>query len=337
MKIFIDESGDFNFNNNSYVSVITAVIVPENKNYKLENLFAKLEKKVSLKEKDGNGEIKGCLLSPENLKFVFEFLSKNLDFRITIAIFDHKSNTSKDIYEHRIGQAERFQRGKDYYLTGPVKAKSVLDFFDEKKRWAERRDLISDVLYVQLALQVQVIKKTLQKLYVHYYDDKYRRLCFEEFSFIIDRKNKKIKKPEKYISELIFGFLETQWSNREPYVMIDSLAKKGHPMTKFDKTTKEGKVGTDLKKLFGKGLRFEDSKNYIGLQMADIVASGVRRIILGEIEKNLFDLIRKNAAFFERKWKPVSFNTFCLRGKKCPKERTKIYKFLEKSPRNIPW
>lgn len=146
MKIYIDESGDFNFNNGSYVSVIASVVVPENKDYKLETFFVKLKKKISLKEKDDNGEIKGCLLNSQNLKFTFEFLSRNLDFRITLAIFDHKSSTSEDIYEHRIGQAERFQRGKDYYLMGPVKAKSVLDFFDEKKRWAERSDLISDTI-----------------------------------------------------------------------------------------------------------------------------------------------------------------------------------------------
>lgn len=300
MKIYIDESGDFNFNNRSCVSVVASVVIPENKAYKLESFFIKLKERASLKEKDDNGEIKGYLLNSQNLEFTFEFLSRNLDFRITIAIFDHKSNTPEDIYEHRMGQAERFQKGKDYYLAGPVKAKSILDFFDEKKRWVERKDLISDVLYVQLTLQVQVIKETLEKLFVHYYDYSYRRLCFEEFAFIIDRKNKKIKKPEKYISDLIFGFLETQWSNREPYVMIDNLTKKEHPMTNFNKVTKEGKVGTDLKKLFGNGLKFKDSKNHFGLQLADIIASGVRRIILGEIEKNMFDLIRKNAAFFKK-------------------------------------
>jgi hypothetical protein len=335
MKIYIDESGDFNVEKSEYVSVIAGVIIPENKAYKLDALFNKLKRKVSLKEKDDNGEIKGSLLNPHNLKFVFEFLAKNLDFQIALVIFDHKSTTAKHILEHRMGQAERFQKGKDYYLTGPVKAKAVLDFFDEKKRWVERRDLISDVLYIQLALQVQIIEQALKKIFVHYYDDCYRRLCFEKFTFIIDRKNKKIKKPEKYISELIYGFLETQWSSKEPYIMIDKLGKNEHPMTKFD-VNKDGKIGTDLKKLFGEGLKFEDSKNHKGLQLADIIASGVRRIVLGEIDRNIFNLIRKNSAFFERKWRAVTLATFCLKGNKCPKERTELYKFLEKSPEENP-
>ena len=70
MKIYIDESGDFNFKNSSYVSVIASVVIPENKAYKLETFFTKLKKKVSAQEKDDNGEIKGCLLSSQNIQFV---------------------------------------------------------------------------------------------------------------------------------------------------------------------------------------------------------------------------------------------------------------------------
>lgn len=334
MKIFIDESGDFNTEDVNGVSVITAVVVPENKNYKLERFFAKLNERVSFNEKDANGEIKGYKLEPENLEFVFQFLSKNRDFRIVLNIFDHKMTSKSDIEEHRKGQAEKFQKGKEFYSAGPVKAKPVLDFLDEKKRWAERSDLISDVLYVQLALQVQVIEESLRKMVLHYHDESYRRLCFEEFSFIIDRKNKRIKKPEKYISELIYGFLENQRSKRAPYAVIDSLGKSGHPFTKFDRDV-DGQIGTDLKKLLGDGLRFEDSKAHLGIQLADIIASGVRRIALGKADKDLFNLIRANAAFFEKKWQTISLTTFCLSGKKCPKERALLYKFLQKAPRKI--
>lgn len=335
MKIYIDESGDFNVKDRNNVSVLASVVVPENKEYKLEKLFEKLSKKVTKEEKDETGEIKGYLLKPENIKFVFMFLSRNIDFRITSVIFDHSITKTKDVAEHRIGQAQRFQMGKDYYLTGPVKAKAVLDFFDEKKRWVERSDLISDVLYIQLSLQVQVISETFKKMLVHYYDDVYRRLCFDNFTFIIDRKNKKIKKPEKYISQLIFGFLETQWSGRKPYATISNLGENGHPFTKFDKEV-NGRVGTDLKKLFGDGLQFGDSKNYVGLRLVDIIANGIRRIALERLEKEVFDLIRKNSAFFEEKWRPVSLATFCLSGKRKTGNRSKLYGYLQRKPKNLP-
>jgi len=35
MKIFVDESGNFNLNNREDVSVLVSVIVPENKEYKM--------------------------------------------------------------------------------------------------------------------------------------------------------------------------------------------------------------------------------------------------------------------------------------------------------------
>lgn len=335
MKIYIDESGDFNFNDRDGVSVIASVVIPENKEYKLERFLGRLQKKATREEKDGNGEIKGYLLKPQNVKSVFEFLSRNIDFRITVAIYDHQATNANDITQHRKGQAKKFQAGKDYYLTGPVKARAVTDFIDEKKRWIERKDLISDVIYIQLALQVKVIEETLKKTLVHYYDDSYRRLCFEEFTFIIDRKNKKIKKPEKYISQLIYKFLENQWGGGKPYVVISNLSEKNHPFTKFD-VKKDGRVGFDIKKLFGNGLKFEDSKNHAGLRLVDIIASAMRRIALSKIDKEIFNLIRKNAAFFEDHWRPVSIATFCLTGKRKPKDRANLYGFLQKKPNNRP-
>lgn len=335
MEIYIDESGDFNFKDKNRVSVIASVVIPENKKYKLKKFLKKLHEKVSIEEKDAEGEIKGCAMRLENLRLVFDFLSKNIDFRITLAVFDHSLSSEEDIVQHRLKQGEKFQAGKEHYLTGTVKAKAVTNFFDEKKRWVERSDLISDVLYIQLSLQVQVIEETLKKILVHYYDDSYRGQCFKKFTFIIDRKNKKMKKPEKYISELIYGFLETEWSGRKPYVTIDDLGKNNHPFMKFD-VKKNGRVGTDLKKILGDGLKFEDSKNYDGIQLADFIASGVRRIIIGDVDKSLFNLIRKNAAFFENGWQPVTIATFCLTGQKKKIGNSDIYNFLQRSPKDRP-
>ena len=333
MKIYIDESGDFDLKNTSKTSLIVAIIVPENREYKLIKFFEKLYKRALTHEKDANGEIKGYLMDEDNIKFVYSFLEANKDVRIVAHVFDSGMNTPDDIRWHREEQAKRFVKGKEHYLTGPVKAKSVTDFIDEKERWTKRRDLISDELFIQLILQVNVIREALHKILVHYHADCYRGKCFESVDVIIDRKNKKIKKPEKFILDVLYGFLETKWAERENYIVIDSLCKNNHPFLKFN--IKDGNViCTDLKKLFGKGIVFEDSKEHIGLQLADIIASSLRRIILGKVDKKMFDQIRTNGAYFRKNWQAVTICTFRKKRTIQNKDRNDIYKFIQ-SPGKI--
>lgn len=332
MKIFIDESGDFNTKLDEGVSVLVGIVVPENKEYKLINFFEKLNKRLTLKEKDANGEIKGCLMDEKNVEYAFSFLSANRDFRIVVQIFDNQINSPENIKWHRIEQAKRFQKGKELYFAGPAKGKEVLDFFDEKKRWAERDDIVSDVLFVQLTLQVSIIREAMQKILVHYHADNYKKVCFEGIDVVIDRKNKKMKQPEKYISDVLLGFLENQRSGRENWITIDKIGKKDHPFSKFDIEI-DGHTATDLKKLFGKGISFEDSKKFLGIQLADIVASNIRRIILGNINKELFNLIRPNCGYFKNKWNAVNICSFREKGT-LASEKGAMYTFLQKAPKN---
>ncbi len=333
MRVFVDESGCFSTKNND-VSVMATLIYPEYLDYKIEKFFKKVYPTLSTDEKDAQGEMKGYALSNSNLKKVFEFISRNRDIKITFDVFDTEIHSQSIVSEFRKGQGGKFQQALDKYMKGPVKAKAMQEDLLRLKRWAESKKKISDQDYLQIVILTRQLQVTIQKALVYYSNRKYAK-SFEKFEFVFD--NKSSKKMLSYINDALPGFLDSRASG-EGLVEIQGTVYEGHPLRKYVCEIEGGIGAYDIGKIFTDGVIYGDSKKYYGIQLADVVASNIRSIILGKRPSDLFDLIRFNCAYFKERWLPFQVMILDTQ-ERMPLDslsRRKVYNFLQK-PASRGW
>lgn len=326
MRIFIDESGSFS-STVSDVSVMVTLMYPESLDYKVEKFFDKFYKTLKKEEKDQQGEVKGYALSDVSVEKVFQFISKNKDIKITFDVFETEIHTPEIIEEFRKGQGAKFQESLDRYMQGPVKSEQMKKDLLRLKKLAESKRKISDQDYLQIVLLIRQLEATLQKAIVYYANRKYA-YAFEDLNIIFD--NKTSKKMLNYMNDVLPVMLRTK-SSGKGLVEITGTLYKGHPLEKY-LCTEDGQTGYDLGKVFAKEIQYGNSKKYLGLQLADIVASNIRGIILGKRKLDLFDLIRFNCAYFVDYWRPFKLailNTAQTLPTK-PLSRKLAYQFLQK-------
>ncbi|MBU1018106.1 DUF3800 domain-containing protein [Patescibacteria group bacterium] len=300
MEVFIDESGNFDLKQADDVSVLCTLIIPDCAKKKLDSFWKRFEKQVSKSERDSNGEIKGSQLLDSNMNKVFTFIGRNLDIRLCVSIIPHAQHTTAKMQTHRADQAKRLKNAKEKYMSGPVKAKAVKDFIEEKERWAENPKKIGDADYVKMQMMNTQLSEALKKIFMHYYGRKYAK-SFEEFDFFVDESSS--KKMKKYINETLVPTLDSR-ANGLRLNMIEGFEHEGHPVKKY-LTEIDGKEGYSISQIFKNGVQFVDSKDYVGIQLVDIVAAGVRQMTLGERPVEMFNPVKKNAAFYEERWTPV--------------------------------
>ncbi len=331
MQIFIDESGTFDTRSPNTVSILGSLMFPENLEYRIDKFFKKLNKRLSKEEKDKSGEPKGSLLTDKNLSFVFEFLARNKDFRISIKVFDSDINPHSALKEWRCKQAEKLKETLARYMEGPVKSPRMAEYIQAMINSAERDKKISDQDFAQVLLMRDLIYVSLQKAFMYYIHKKYAN-AFTEFHFRCD--NKSSRKYKKYINDSIRGFLETERSGRrdQGLTTIKEMFFPGHPVERFNMDLEDGNEGFDIGKILEHSIMFEDSKNFKGLRLVDIIVSGIQGIILGKRDPKIFDGIRTNCAYFKNNWNAIDI---CRLTTSKPKEspRRKIYSYLQTPPK----
>lgn len=159
---------------------------------------------------------------------------------------------------------------------------------------------ISDGEFVQALYLIELIADTLQKSLYFFHEDQWRD-DFREFQFVVDGKlPTKAAAGEKYLNDSVvptlgsrpdrsFGVPET-WKEEplHPFVERFSLER--------GRIAGRQIVGAiDLSGIFEYGLRFEDSTEHSGLQLADVVAYIVRSGVLDPdngVTQRAYDAIR---------------------------------------------
>lgn len=212
-------------------------------------------------------------------------------------------------------------------MKGHAKAEAVDNFLQEKEKWTENFKKIGNCDYIKIQLFLSVFSETLEKIFFHYYENHYAE-CFNQFNFYSDQvsSNKLIK----YINETFTSFLDARADNDFYIKIIDGFERKGHPIEKY-KEIIDGKQCYSLDKIFGEGIQFIDSKANIGIQLADILASTIRQMALGQRDVKIFDVIRKNCAFFRADWLPVKVTFF---GDEPLLKNSETINFLQKKQKN---
>lgn len=223
--------------------------------------------------------------------------------------------------EQQITQLKKTQAYRINEDVGPSHQPSMIQELNELKD-----DLLSlsNQLFVQSIATILLIYDLLQDLTLYHC----QRLPQElgDFHWLIDAKDKNVTKSERLWSKLILPILQTM-SRTKSFIRIAegdySLFKKfivneanaSEEMLDyiewFKKKLVPGKSGVpfsgiDIKAIL-KDLRFENSRDNIGLQLVDILANGVCRALNGKLQKDGWEnlgslLIRKTTNTLRMIW-----------------------------------
>ncbi len=274
VNIFIDESGSFVWHpKRDSWSVVVAVAVPESSRRGLAEAVARLRRSQAFH----SAEIKLPQLGESRYVEFLDVLAK-IDLVMFATATDSGLNTPGLVGAHRDAQVAdvRSNISRMKYEGGRA-GMAIL---------AEQLESLPDQLYVQLLCQVNLIYDLIGRG-INYYAQR-RPATLREFRWRIDQKNTTKTNFEEAFEKLAPALLQTR-SIREPFSWVREFDYRHFVSYDFEDGQKPDYLqrdygfppmdGFNVQKLFRGNLKFVDSKSLDGVQVADLLASGLRRAL----------------------------------------------------------
>ncbi|MCZ6804030.1 MAG: DUF3800 domain-containing protein [Proteobacteria bacterium] len=272
MIISIDESGSF-VNAEKYDSwnCVAAFVCPERMKSKSVKILNELKTKSGIPI---SKEIKLKNIS-ENRYFTFLSKLSKLNVAIYSAVTDAGRNSLESVIEHRKSGAVAIRKNipnMKYESMGKVLSKLADDI-----------EALPPQLYFQLTCQIHLFADIIRFAPVYFVQRD--NLTLRRFKWRIDQKNSKKSVYEKAFDMTAGAFLQSI-SLREPMIMLEGqdYTHMSHFEYAEGEESKylqeqygiETKNPIDLSKIIG-NREFVDSKDDQGVQISDLIASGIRR------------------------------------------------------------
>jgi hypothetical protein len=318
MKIYIDEAGPFiPPKGKRRYSVVLAVILPEATEADLLYEFLRL--------RDGwpnNGvEIKGSKLDERQAAQVLRLLAA-YDAIAEYYAIDMALHPNEIIDDFKNGQAAALTQN----LT-PMHAAAIIQRAHDD---AEAIRKLANPLFVQAFATIHLILDMLD-VAINYFAQR-RPAELGRFAWMIDRKDRTVTEMEKLWSSLFLPFGEPR-SAKRPFSMVEGYDYSYFTKYKIDESTADDKMKLhlrwmrntlpfsravpdelhciDAKRIWTEERAFEDSKDSLGLQLADIAATTLCRALNGNLQRPGWEplarlLIRKKTAPFIQLGKAAS-------------------------------
>ncbi|MCW8932558.1 MAG: DUF3800 domain-containing protein [Gammaproteobacteria bacterium] len=333
MIIAIDESGSFvsSPDKNSWC-VVSAYVFSERSQSKSYNVLKKLKHKYGLSERQ---EIKLKNVSERDYFSFLTELSKLGGLLFSVAT-DSYLNDKSTVINHKKIQVDKIRINipKMKYDTGK---KAISDLADEINS-------LSPQLYVQLQSQVILMSDLLNRGILYYVQRDPKTL--RKYKWRIDQKN--ITKTtyehafEKVASPLLqtksfhepMIFLEGEdYSHMEPYLYSDGEV----PDYIEEAYGKKLNSGVNIGKIVREDMAFPDSKTNLAIQIADLLAAGVRRCLRSEFSNNQLasHLLGRLMVGNAKEKYPVQFVGFQNHEKVVDKKIAKIIHEMKKASKGI--
>lgn len=281
MNIFVDESGTFPSTStaNSW-SVVAAYVSPESDRKKLESLVRSLHQRSA----SVASELK---LGDLDEAAYFSFLHALCNFNgIAFAAATDMSMNSKDVVTyHRDMQADKVVANREMMVHESMRV-SLTELSNAIRALPVN-------LYVQLFFQIKLFHEVVTRATLYFVQRMPQTL--REFRWRVDQKDVVRTSYEKAFRKMLPAILQSM-SIEKPLLMLEG-ANYSH-MTQYQFPTGEqprflSEVyglpiadGLNLGKMVGGNFQFCDSKKVIGIQVADLLASGFRRLLKGEFTDN---------------------------------------------------
>lgn len=276
MNIYIDESGSFvNATSVGSWNVVAALAICEPARRKIEHALSELKSTSNLPKR----EIKLKQISESNyLRFL-----QNLDHP-GVALFatatDAAFNDYDTVFEHRSCHVES--------LRSQIPLMKFEGGREGLRMLTKKLEALSPQLYVQLICQVNLIHDVVDRA-ITYFVQRYPR-TLSEVRWRIDQKNAFKPDYEDAFEKIAPALLQARSMNEPSFQVVgfdysrfkqyksSDLELHRYLETKFGIEIEDG---IDLGTLLRGNFRFEDSNRSIGIQVADLVASGLRRCLRG--------------------------------------------------------
>ena len=285
MYIFIDESGSFAkaTKRNSW-NVVAAYMTPETEIGLIGSALSELKRVAGV---DQDKEVKLRELSEIHYATFLANLGQ-MEGVLFVAATDAAKSSVSDIVQHRNNQAASIT--KHIHLMQHGSAKQVLlELSDKVQR-------LSPQLYIQLQCQV-ILMYSVVRLGVLYFVQR-RPEELGSFRWRIDQKNVRRTEYETAFESVTPGLLQTI-SLEEPIMMLNGADYSA--FKRFDyaegeapdylKTTygidMDVSDSTNIGKVVNEDLKFVDSRQEVGVQVADLLASGMRRCLRMGFRNNI--------------------------------------------------
>lgn len=271
MDIHIDESGDFEFPVDRFDAyAIAAVTVPDSEATAVEGVVQRL------KARYGVSELHGAKLCNRELEDTCRELAA-LPIGAVCTLTDTNLIPPGEILDWRLRQAGKLA---DAWERSQAKASGSAEArkeFEKLLGWIGHRGRISDGEFVEFgALMPQVVADGIQAALFHFRDLGWGP-DLERFGFVLDAKLAgKATKAERYLERALPGIMHAD----RRFVLVSPLEWRDHPEHPFLQAFLLNDGFVDLKRIFVGNRSFEDSRDYPGLQMADVVAHALRRAAL---------------------------------------------------------
>ena len=280
MNIYVDESGTFPTTSTpSAWSVVVAYVSPDEDETVVQKLVASLKFL-----KDGIDEVKLRSLT-EREYFNFLFTLGKLSGVVFAAASDMSTSPKEVMGHHQKMQALGVVKYRD-----KMEHQSVREALDEL---SQSIAVMPPNLYAQMMFQIRLFHDAVARSITYFVQRSPQSL--ERFRWRIDWKDVVPTAYEKVFRQLLPANLQSISMN-EPILMIhqfDYSAMSHYEFAAGEEPTwlqeqygLPDMEGFNLGKLVGEDFEFVDSKAVAGIQVADLLASGIRRFLKGEFQDN---------------------------------------------------
>ena len=285
MEILIDESGTFTVKGASKNSwcVVLAYVCPESEKTKYKKILANLKRTYNIQKND---EIKLNQIS-ENDYINFLKDLNTLESILLCVATDSGLNSEHLVKQHKKILSARLRKNINEmkYETGKAGAKSLTDKVEN----------LSDQLYIQLRCQILLMESFVHSG-INYFVQRNPN-SLKQFRWRVDQKSPDKKKYETAFEILSPVLLQSNsienpgyllnWCDYEP--MSPYIVQKGElPKYLIDKFPHlKDKGGFNIQKIVRNDIQFLDSLSHPGIQIADLLASGLRRLLRLGFKNNM--------------------------------------------------
>jgi len=286
MNICIDESGSFvHSSSDDSWNCVAAYIYPEVHKRKI---LEEVRRLLVHHGKIGQREVKLRDLTEAEYT---DFLTRlgRWDGVLYAVATDAATNTPGVVTEHQQDQTRKILEHVDKmkYEGG----REVL------RTLARRVSELSHHLYVQMICQIQLVKQILQSALI-YFVQRYPQ-TLSRFRWKIDQKNSTLTSYEQAYKLVLPAFVQSA-SLREPITMLEGENYRWFDRFYYPKGEEptylrddyginigdDGRRKLNVGKLVREHVRFVDSRSDAGVQVADLLASGLRRCLRGQFVDN---------------------------------------------------
>ncbi|MHB0842904.1 DUF3800 domain-containing protein [Stutzerimonas nitrititolerans] len=308
MKIYIDESGLFD----AYTKVdrvgkawctVGALTVPHFSEKQVQAALAELKRDLGIKPHE---EIKNPRPSPDSPEFI-RFLEKLKKAKCTL----HAVTTNRFLFDDQKTEAHKQSQiaGRENYLKlvkPEMDSQSFMSLRQEADRIIQLIQESSIQEYNQIIFQSALVAFMLDKTLTFYSIHAPKELS--RFSWVIDQKNREMKVFEILYLALMPPFVQVNFKREPRGIPVSAkndyryFIKNYGGSTPFSQMSQEelaerkkiyrmdyseitsSMMSFDFHKLLDHDSKFDDSKTTLGLQVADLVISGLNRLLKGNVD-----------------------------------------------------